>query len=107
MISLTDKAQAMIKQISEAEGIGHLMVRVCIKGGGCSGFTHDMTFDNQVLDLDEVIIIDDISIIIDQISLQYLQGTVIDYQDHLMSSGFKFSIPKITGSCGCGNSVSF
>jgi len=72
MITITDLAVAKLKEISESEGIGYNSVRVKVKGGGCAGMTHDMYFDDVPLDLDEVIQINDIQIIIDQVSFQYL-----------------------------------
>jgi iron-sulfur cluster assembly protein len=70
-----------------------------------------MTFDDQISDVDEVIEVTDhygsIKIIVDQISYQYLDESTIDWIDSMIGGGFKFINPKATGSCGCGNSVSF
>lgn len=107
MITVTELAIAKIKEISESEGIGHYTVRVSVKGGGCAGMTHDMVFEEKILDTDEVIEIEGIKVIIDQISFQYLENITIDYIDSLISAGFKFTSPDIKGSCGCGHSVSY
>lgn len=111
MIELTEKAALKIIEISDAEGIGHYVVRAKVMGGGCAGFSYDMSFDDQITDMDEVIEVTDhwgtVKIVIDQISFQYLDESTIEWQDGLIGAGFKFINPKATGSCGCGNSVSF
>lgn len=111
MIELTEKAALKIKEIADGEGIENYTVRVKVLGGGCAGFTHDMFYDDQISDLDEVTEFNDyyglIKVVIDPLSFQYLENTVIDYLESPFSSGFKFLNPNVTGSCGCGNSVSF
>jgi iron-sulfur cluster insertion protein len=104
MISLTGIAVSKLKEMSESDGIGHLTIRVGVKGAGCSGFMTDMFFDDQIKDTDVVFNFDDVKIIVDEVSFQYLDGTVIDYIEGLMSSGFKFNMPNIQGTCGCGKS---
>jgi iron-sulfur cluster assembly accessory protein len=106
MISLTDKAVEKLKAYAE-EGGCPLIIRVSLKSGGCSGFRPDLCFEEVVSDLDEVFEIDGVKVIIDPISLSYLEGCKIDYQDDLFASGFKFLEMKTTGSCGCGKSVAF
>lgn len=107
MMKLTERAIAKAKEISDAEGIGHYTIRVSVKGGGCSGMVHDMEFNNQVSDLDEVIEIDGVKLIVDPLSYQYLENTTIDYLDSPLGGGFKFTSPDIKSTCGCGNSVSY
>jgi iron-sulfur cluster insertion protein len=107
MIHLTSAAIAQLKKISLEEEIGHLSVRITIKGGGCSGFITDMYFDEIIKEMDEIIEQDEIKIVIDPMSFQYFDGTEIDYVDTLISSGFKFNNPNATGTCGCGKSQSY
>jgi len=107
MIYLTEKAAKMIEEISNAEGIGHYTVRVKIVGGGCAGFSQDMYFDDTIGEMDEVTELDGIKVVVDPLSFQYLDETTIDYIDGPMGGGFKFLNPNVTGSCGCGSSVSF
>lgn len=107
MIQLTDIAKEKLKEITASEGLENQFVRVKVQGGGCAGFSYDMGFEPVARDTDEVIEIDSIKIIIDPISNQYLEDCTIDYIDALIGAGFKFINPKATGSCGCGNSVSF
>jgi iron-sulfur cluster assembly accessory protein len=107
MINLTEKAILKIKEISEDEGIGHYSVRVKLKGGGCSGYIQDMYYDNVPTEKDEVFKIDDVQIICDEVSLQYMDECTIDYSDVMINSGFKFLNAKAVNSCGCGKSVGF
>lgn len=106
MIQVTDLAVVKIKEISEAEDIGHLILRVKVKGGGCAGFTYDMYFEDVTSDLDEVTEFGDVKIVIDPLSLQYMDGVTIDYTDGTISSGFKFINPNVKATCGCGSSFS-
>ena len=107
MISLTQDAVNKIKEISEDGFVGHFSIRVKLVGGGCASFSPDINFDNVPRDLDEVLEQDGITIRIDPLSLQYMDETTVDYSETLMGGGFKFNIPKATGSCGCNKSYSF
>lgn len=107
MIYLTEKAAKQIVEISEAEGIGHLIVRVKVIGGGCAGFTNDMVFDDQVGEMDEVFELDGVKVVCDPLSFQYLDETTIDWVESPYGSGFKFLNPNVKGTCGCGSSVSY
>ena len=107
MIKLTEKAVTKVKEIAEAEGIASLTIRVSVKGGGCSGMTHDMEFNDVKFDTDEIVEQDGVTIVIDCLSAQYLESATIDYIDSPFGGGFKFSSPDIKSTCGCGNSVSY
>lgn len=107
MIYITEKAANKIREISEAEGIGYLSVRVKIQGGGCAGFTYDMYFDDKTTDMDEVAELDGIKVFIDPLSFQYMDEVTMDYVDGPLGAGFKFLNPNVKGTCGCGSSVSF
>lgn len=107
MIKITQKAIEKIKEISEAEGIGHNTVRLGVKGAGCAGWSYDMNYDDNINELDEIYDQDDVKIIIDQLSFQYLENVEIDYLDSPISAGFKFNNPAVKSSCGCGSSFSF
>jgi len=106
MIIFTETAIAKLKKISEEEEIGHLSVRLSVKGGGCAGFAYDMYFDDLLKELDEVEETDGVTAIIDPMSYQYLDGVTVDYIDSLVGGGFKFINPNATGGCGCGKSFS-
>jgi iron-sulfur cluster insertion protein len=105
MITLTELAKQKIKEISEAEGIGHYCVRLKVLGGGCAGMSYDMLYDDQIGEMDEVLEFDDIKIVVDQLSASYMDGLEIDYIDREISAGFRFNNPN-KQSCGCGSSFS-
>lgn len=104
MIYLTEKAAKQVKIIADDEGIGHYTIRVKVLSGGCAGFRNELEFDECITDMDEIFEMDEIKIVIDQLSYSYMEGTVIDYKEGLMGKGFSFSNPTATGSCGCGKS---
>jgi iron-sulfur cluster insertion protein len=111
MISVTEKAALKIQELSDAEGIGHYNVRVRVVGGGCAGFTYDMYYEDKISEMDEVVELTDfygtIKVVVDPVSFQYLENVTIDWEDRDFASGFRFINPNVTGSCGCGSSVSF
>lgn len=107
MLTMTPLAVDKIKEIADAEGIGHTSVRIKILGGGCAGFQYDLTYDDKSSNMDEVYNFDEVTVLIDALSSQYLDGVEIAYQKDGFSEGFKFNNPNIKGSCGCGNSFSF
>lgn len=106
MILITDKAAEKIKEISEAEGIGHCRIRLRVIGGGCAGFAYDLYYEEVSTDMDEVEDVKGVTVIIDPLSYQYLDGVEIDYATKSMSEGFTFNNPNVSGSCGCGSSFS-
>jgi iron-sulfur cluster assembly accessory protein len=106
MITLTPEAVIKVKEIGEAEGLP-LSIRAQVRGGSCAGFVNDMCFDEIINDLDEVIEQDGIKIIVDQMSLQYLEGTTIDYSELEFSTGFVFRSDNIKATCGCRKSVQY
>ena len=79
-------------------------LRVFVSGGGCSGLQYGMMFENSPLDTDRVIETDGVKLIIDEISLPYLQGANIDFVDSLMGGGFRIDNPNAVTTCGCGHS---
>jgi len=106
MFSVTDKAVEKIKEISESEGIGHLNIRLKVIGGGCAGFSYDMFYEDNPTPLDETEEIKGVTIVVDPLSYQYLDGVEIDYVDRDFGSGFKFINPNVKSTCGCGSSFS-
>jgi len=107
MITMTDAAIAKVREIAEAESLTDRPLRLKVQGGGCSGFQYDMYFDDaDPTDFDEVFDCSGTKVIVDPLSLQYLDGTEVDYVTTLQTEGFKFSNPKVKGTCGCGSSFS-
>ena len=106
MITLTDKASEKVKEIQGAEGLAGQGLRLRVIGGGCSGFSYDLFFDDEVTDMDETFESNGIPLYVDQMSLTYLTGTEIDYVEGLYGAGFKFNNPTAKSTCGCGSSFS-
>ncbi len=106
MITLTDKAAEKVKEIAEAESLQGQGLRLRVVGGGCSGFTYDLYFDEEAGEMDETFESNGVQLYVDPMSFQYLDGTEIDYVETLSGSGFKFNNPNIQGTCGCGSSFS-
>lgn len=105
-IRLTDKAAEKVREIREAEGLGEQGLRVRVIGGGCSGFSYDLFFEDEVTDLDTRYESHGIPLYVDMMSFQYLEGVEIDYVESLHGAGFKFSNPNAKSTCGCGSSFS-
>lgn len=104
-IQVTSKAVSQIKKIMEENNItSDLGLRIGVKGGGCSGMTYTMGFDEQKFDTDKIIEKDGVKLFIDGKSLFYLTGTELDFSDGLNGKGFVFNNPNAKKSCGCGNS---
>ncbi len=103
MITLTESAANRVKTLlSDKEETG---LRAAVQGGGCSGFTYKLLFDNKK-EGDRVIMDRDVEIYLDSKSFLYLMGTEIDFVDELNQSGFKFVNPNAKRTCGCGESFS-
>jgi iron-sulfur cluster assembly accessory protein len=82
------------------------MLRIAVTGGGCSGFQYNFTIDGTRLDDDLVLERDGATVLIDQVSLDFLKGAEIDFADDLIGQSFKINNPNATSSCGCGTSFS-
>lgn len=106
MITITDAAVEKIKELSDEEDLGHYTVRLKTRGGGCSGFENDLSFDDQINDADEIVEKDGVKVVVDCMSYQYLENATVDYIGGLMGSGFKITSPDFQGGCGCGRSFS-
>ena len=106
MLGLTEKAAEKVREIQAAESIeANYGLRLRVVGGGCSGFAYDLYFD-QVTEMDRVFDSHGVKLVVDQMSLQYLAGTQVDYVEGLQGAGFKFSNPNVKSTCGCGSSFS-
>jgi iron-sulfur cluster insertion protein len=105
-ISFTDRAAAKVRELREEEGNPALKLRVYITGGGCSGFSYGFTFDERVNEDDTVVENDNVTLLVDAMSIQYLSGSEVDYEQGLMGSRFVVQNPNATSTCGCGSSFS-
>ena len=101
-INFSKKAVERINQLVSKKPTGTFF-RIAVKGGGCSGFKYDFTFDNKVDDED----LKQDNIVIDKSSVEMLKGSNIDFSEELIGESFKISNPKTKSSCGCGISFSF
>ena len=104
MITVTDKAKERIVALKEQGNENDYVIRVSVKGGGCSGLMYDLSFDDQILDKDEIFEDKGVKILVDKKSLLYLFGTTLDFSDGLNGKGFQFVNPNASRTCGCGES---
>ena len=106
MITIEDKALEHLVTLMMEEGITpetHFL-RVGVKGGGCSGLSYVMDFDNNVTNMDEVVDLNVMKVVIDKKSVLYLYGTQLEYSDGLNGKGFHWINPQASRTCGCGES---
>ena len=102
-IGMTDHAAHKIQALVTEKGVAGGGLRVKVVGGGCSGLTYKMDLD-QVRDGDKVFEHGGAKLVVDRKSFLYLNGTILDYKDELMSSGFNLQNPNVKRTCGCGSS---
>ena len=115
MITLTEKAAEKVKEIRKNENLGEQGLRVRVVGGGCSGFQYGFAFDENISDDDLVVIqeytkspdkLSTVKLVIDPLSLQYLEHSEVDYKEDLQGSQFIIRNPNAKTTCGCGSSFS-
>ncbi len=106
MIDLTENAISKVREILSSQEPKPAGLRISVVGGGCSGFSYSMAFENTPNMLDKTYKYDDLKVFVDQASLLYLDGAQVDYVESLEGSGFKFSNPQVKSTCGCGSSFS-
>jgi iron-sulfur cluster assembly accessory protein len=106
MVQLTEKAVDKVKEILDTQEPKPAGLRIAVVGGGCSGFSYSMAFENQPNLLDKTYNYNGLKVFIDQASLLYLDGAEVDYVETLEGSGFKFNNPQVKSTCGCGSSFS-
>ena len=104
-ITITDKARNEILRIMKSNNIpDNYGLRVGVKGGGCSGLTYTLNFDENNKDGDTIVESENVKLFVDGKSLFYLMGTQLDFSDGLNGKGFLFNNPNATKTCGCGDS---
>ncbi|GAF14479.1 iron binding protein [Bacillus sp. JCM 19046] len=104
MITLTDAAVAQILSMKEGEDDDSLMLRIGVKGGGCSGLSYGMGFDNEKSEEDTLIHVNGMDVLVDKESEPIVKGLVIDYKQNMMGGGFTIDNPNAIANCGCGSS---
>lgn len=105
MISITDKGAEKVREFLDAQqaDIALAGLRVGVRGGGCSGFQYQLAFDEQ-RESDVVFEDHGLKLLVDNESLQFVRGSIIDYQESLQGAGFKVENPNVVAACGCGSS---
>ena len=105
-MSLSPAALTKLKDLIAEENNPGLMLRVFVQGGGCSGFQYGFTFDDIKNEDDFDFSYDTVAVLVDSMSMQYLNGASIDYKEDLMGASFVINNPQATTTCGCGSSFS-
>jgi iron-sulfur cluster assembly accessory protein len=103
VISMTPTAAEKVRELLTQENDPSLGLRIFVAGGGCSGLQYGMTLDEEQ-EGDTTISIGDIKLFVDEMSIQYVHGSEVDYVDSLMGAGFTVNNPNAVSSCGCGHS---
>jgi iron-sulfur cluster insertion protein len=104
MISVTDSAVEKIRDILAEENNPKLKLRMFVQGGGCSGFSYGFTLDEDIAEDDLTIDANGVNVLVDAMSLQYLDNATVDYKEELMGSQFVIKNPNAVSTCGCGSS---
>ena len=105
-ITVTASAAKRIALLREQEQVGNANLRIAVSGGGCSGFQYGLSFDAQKNPDDRAFERDGIAVVVDEVSLDLLNGAEIDFVEDLMGASFQIKNPNAASSCGCGNSFS-
>ena len=106
MVQLTETAVGKVREILATQEPKPAGLRIAVVGGGCSGFSYSMAFENSPGFLDKTYSFGDLKVFVDQASMLYLDGAEVDYIETLEGSGFKFNNPNVKSTCGCGSSFS-
>ncbi len=106
MITISDSARAKITELLNEEGNPNLKLRTFVQGGGCSGFQYGFTFDEDQAEDDWAFELGSYKILVDSMSMTYLENAEIDYKDDISGSQFTIKNPNAETTCGCGSSFS-
>jgi iron-sulfur cluster assembly protein len=105
-LTLTETAVKQVKQLMDAQKLENVYLRMGVKGGGCSGLSYQLEFDNEIGPHDKKFEIEGVQVVVDKKSYLYLNGTTLDYVTQGLQGGFTFVNPSAKSSCGCGTSFS-
>ena len=106
MVQLTETAISKVHEILSSQEPKPVGLRISVVGGGCSGFSYSMAFENAPGMLDKTYKFGDLNVFVDQASMLYLDGAEVDFVESMEGSGFKFNNPNVKSTCGCGSSFS-
>jgi iron-sulfur cluster assembly accessory protein len=104
MVQMTEKAIGKVRENMASQQPSPAGLRIAVVGGGCSGFSYSMAFENTPNMLDKTYQYGELKVFVDQASLLYLDGAEVDYVETLEGQGFKFNNPQVKSTCGCGSS---
>ena len=105
-VGLTDTAREKVSSLLSQEGRDDLRLRIAVQPGGCSGLIYQLFFDERVLENDAIVDFNGVEVVVDQMSVPYLSGATIDFEDTIQKQGFTIDNPNAQGSCACGDSFS-
>ena len=105
-VALTETAANKVKSLLAAEGRDDLRLRITVQPGGCSGLIYQLFFDEQLEEADAVVYFGGVEVVVDQMSVPYLDGASIDFEDTIQKQGFTIDNPNASGTCACGDSFS-
>lgn len=103
-VGLSPAAQAKVQSLLSQEGRDDLRLRIAVQPGGCSGLIYQLYFDERELENDAVMSFEGVEVVVDQMSIPYLAGATIDFEDTIQKQGFTIDNPNAQGSCACGDS---
>jgi iron-sulfur cluster assembly accessory protein len=103
-VKLSEPAADKVRSLLAQEGRDDLRLRVAVQPGGCSGLIYQLYFDERVLDGDAVVDFSGVEVVVDKMSVPYLDGASIDFEDTIQKQGFTIDNPNAEGSCACGDS---
>ena len=104
MITISESAKEKILDILVEESNPNISLRTFVQGGGCSGFSYGFTLEEEKNEDDFEFSVGSFKVLVDAMSMQYMQGATIDYKEELMGSSFTITNPNATSTCGCGSS---
>ncbi|MBT1017855.1 iron-sulfur cluster insertion protein ErpA [Canibacter sp. lx-72] len=105
-VKLSERARDKVASLLQQEGREDLRLRIAVQPGGCSGLIYQLYFDERLLENDAVVEFDGVAVVVDQMSVPYLDGASIDFEDTIEKQGFTIDNPNAQGSCACGDSFS-
>jgi iron-sulfur cluster assembly protein len=103
-VTLTKPAADAVREVMNQKSLPGYALRLFISGGGCSGYQYGLAMDSNIRSEDVVTEVDGVKLIVDEVSIKYLQGATVDYVEGMTSSGFKIINPNAVSSCSCGQS---
>lgn len=103
-VGLSEAAALKVRSLLEQEGRDDLKLRIAVQPGGCSGLIYQLYFDERVMDGDAIVDFGGVGVVVDKMSVPYLEGASIDFEDTIQKQGFTIDNPNAEGSCACGDS---